>query len=140
VISPTHTVAVALVLNRIIERNDGRVTYAHLRIVVDHLQDLLEADLEPLVRALREGGTVRLGLDGGELALEVEDDRVTVRECPYRGECRRLSGVADGPLVLPCTVLVQLALDELGEGRHVVGLERGDAECSLRLVEGPANR
>jgi len=138
--SPWHTISVALVLNRELERHDGRVVYAHLYLVLDRLKRLLDLDLERLERALREEGTLELDAGTGRFRMEVEGDRVRVRECPYRDACRRLLprlGL-ERPLILPCTVLVQLALDRVKDRTYVSRLEPGE-ECTVHLSHAPSS-
>ncbi|WP_456467303.1 hypothetical protein, partial [Methanopyrus sp.] len=138
--SPWHTISVALVLNRELERHDGRVVYAHLYLVLDRLKRLLDFDLERLERALREEGTLELDAGTGRFLMEVEGDRVRVRECPYRDACRRLIPRLgpERPLILPCTVLVQLALDRVKDRTYVSRLEPGEEECTVHLSHAPS--
>jgi len=144
--SPGHTISVALVLNRELERHDGRVVYAHLYLVLDRLKRLLDLgpldlDLERFERSLREEDTLELDAGTGRFRMEVEGDRVRVRECPYRDACRRLIPRLgpERPLILPCTVLVQLALDRIKDRTYVSRLEPGEEECTVHLSHAPSS-
>ncbi len=138
VTGPAHTIAVCLVMNKVALETDGDVTFAHLRLVVNKLKEMIEVDVSGIERVLEEDGELELDLGFGVFRFVVEGDEVRVLECPYREKCLELLDVLDvhpTVLVAPSTILVQLALD--GTDRYVAESEQGEDECVIRLARAP---
>jgi len=138
VTGPSHTIAVCLVMNKIALETDGDVTFAHLRLVVNKLKEMIDVDVSGIRKILEEGGELELDLGFGEFRFVVDGDEVRVVECPYREKCLELVEALDVHptlLVAPSTILVQLALD--GTDRYVAESEQGEEECVIRLAKAP---
>ncbi len=136
VTSPSHTIAVCLVMNKIALETDGDVTFAHLRLVVNKLKEMIDVDVSEIRKILEDEGELDLGF--GEFRFVVDGDEVRVTECPYKEKCLELVEVLDVHptlLVAPSTILVQLALD--GTERYVAESEQGEEECVIRLAKAP---